>query len=309
MTYKITVVTLLVVFLLSVLSLFGNHLFLELTTHFRLQYLIAGLVCAGALLICQQWRLLPLAILVVLFNAAFVKPYYDAPKPLAGSSGVGVRLLQVNLLKINRSYEKAIAAIRDADADVVVLQELTPQWEQQVQVLTRQYPYCEWAARPSGSGMAILSRRPLGETRVLKLDPSTSHVAILTRVEIGPRSLTVLGLHPTTPITPKKFVARNRQFEEAAAILSSVTGPKVLIGDLNTSMWSPYFTQLAQQSGLRDARLGFGLRTSWPMPLPSLLRLPIDHCLVSKDVRVDDVRLGKRTGSDHRPVIFDLQVE
>ena len=71
-------------------------------------------------------------------------------------------------------------------------------------------------------------------------------------------------------------------------------------------MWSPYFAGLVHDSGLRDARMGFGLKTSWPIPLPSFLRLPIDHCLVSKDIHVERFEIGSRTGSDHLPIIIDL---
>jgi endonuclease/exonuclease/phosphatase (EEP) superfamily protein YafD len=83
----------------------------------------------------------------------------------------------------------------------------------------------------------------------------------------------------------------------------------VLIGDLNTTMWSPYFSELVKGSGLRDARLGFGLKPTWPMPLPALFQIPIDHCLVSDDIEVLGVRTGGATGSDHRPMMFDVRVE
>jgi endonuclease/exonuclease/phosphatase (EEP) superfamily protein YafD len=104
-----------------------------------------------------------------------------------------------------------------------------------------------------------------------------------------------------------KFLNRNEQFTKAASILRATEGTKFLIGDLNTSMWSPYFADLVKGSGLRDARAGFGLIPSWPMPLPAFLQIPIDHCLVSDDVVVKGIKTGQRTGSDHRPLIVDVQ--
>ena len=155
--------------------------------------------------------------------------------------------------------------------------------------------------------MSVFSRYAFADVKVLHLDSST-HIAILAHLDIKEKTISLLAMHPTTPITPAKFKNRNLQFREAAALLNSIKGSKVLVGDLNITMWSPYFTTLIRSSGLRDARLGFGLGTSWPMPLPSFLRLPIDHCLVSHDVQVDGFRIGPRIGSDHRPVIVDLSL-
>jgi endonuclease/exonuclease/phosphatase (EEP) superfamily protein YafD len=86
------------------------------------------------------------------------------------------------------------------------------------------------------------------------------------------------------------------------------TGAVIVLGDLNTTSWSPYFRDLLADSGLADTRRGFGVLGSWP-DLPSPLRIPIDHCLVSDKVAVHDRRIGPPVGSDHRGVIVDLTVK
>ena len=190
-------------------------------------------------------------------------------------------------------------------AYLLVLQEVTDNWDDQIETLKQKYPYSNIAPGPEGSGMAVLSRFPFQHEQILHLDAST-HVAILVKVEVEERPVTLLSLHPTTPITPKKFENRNRQFVEATKLLNAAEGSKILVGDLNISMWSPYFRTLVEKSGLKDVRVGFGLLTTWPMPLPSFLRLPIDHCLVSRDVTVKEVQIGDKINSDHRPLIVDL---
>jgi len=41
----------------------------------------------------------------------------------------------------------------------------------------------------------------------------------------------------------------------------------------------------------------------------SLLMIPIDHCMVSSDIRVVSAQTGERIGSDHLPLIVELEMK
>jgi endonuclease/exonuclease/phosphatase (EEP) superfamily protein YafD len=304
--HRLTLVVLTMLVLLTLVSQFGQHLYLELTTHFRLQYVLAAIACAVVLTVLQSWKFLPIAILCAVLNAVYLSPYFSS-KANAGlqQEGVRVRLFHANVLYNNRNYKALLEAVDQSNADIVLLQEVTGEWSEHIKDLSTKFPYFAVEPRQGGAGIAMFSRYPIDDLERLKLD-ETSHLALLARVKVNERTLAVLSMHPTTPITSLKFKNRNQQFSEAADLLKKIDGPKVLIGDLNITMWSPYFRQLVETSGLRDSRQGFGLNASWPVPLPSFLRLPIDHCLVSKDIQVDQFQLGARTGSDHLPIIVDL---
>nr|WP_094673053.1 hypothetical protein [Hydrocoleum sp. CS-953] len=72
-----------------------------------------------------------------------------------------------------------------------------------------------------------------------------------------------------------------------------------MAGDLNTTMWSPYYQKLEQKTGLRNSRLGFGILPSWPAKgfshsivfyiLSRFFQIPIDHCLISSEIKVVNV--------------------
>jgi endonuclease/exonuclease/phosphatase (EEP) superfamily protein YafD len=306
--YRLIAALVIVVCVLTFISFFGHHVYLELATHFRLQYAVASLACVILLSAFHSWKLLPFAVAALVCNLIYILPYYAAAsgnqeKPDA----IRLRLLEANVLGSNKNYAALSQAVLEAHADIVILEELTNEWEKQTEGLLSQFPFHKVAPRPGGSGMALFSRYPVEEVRVLNLDSST-HIAILGKVNIDGTMVSILALHPPTPVRTDKFRNRNRQFNEAAAIFRANRGPGILIGDLNTTMWSPYFTDLVRDSGLRDARLGFGLKPSWPMPLPAILQLPIDHCLVSADVSVAAIGTGRRTGSDHRPLIVDVRI-
>jgi endonuclease/exonuclease/phosphatase (EEP) superfamily protein YafD len=291
--------------LLTLASHFGQYLYLELSTHFRLQYLLGSFLCVPVFTAYQSWKFLSVALFCGLLNLVYIWPYYRGRSKQNHSAGVRFRLLVANVLKNNKNYASIFRLIKQVDPDVVVLQETGEAWRDQIKLLNDDYPFSEIALRPKGAGTVILSKHKFEKVDVLTLDASI-HVAILAEVRFDHHQVTILALHPTTPISPFKFKNRNLQFREAAALLKSVDGPGVLVGDLNTTMWSPYFSELLRSANLRDARLGFGLKTTWPMPLPSFLRMPIDHCLVSRELHVANLEIGRHIGSDHRPVIADL---
>jgi endonuclease/exonuclease/phosphatase (EEP) superfamily protein YafD len=85
------------------------------------------------------------------------------------------------------------------------------------------------------------------------------------------------------------------------------TGALVLLGDLNTTSWSPHFRDLINTAGLKDSRAGFGIQPTWPAGTPPLW-IPLDHCLVSPEIKVHDRRVGPNVGSDHFPVIVEFSL-
>jgi endonuclease/exonuclease/phosphatase (EEP) superfamily protein YafD len=86
--------------------------------------------------------------------------------------------------------------------------------------------------------------------------------------------------------------------------------PAVVVGDLNTTMWSPAYRKLIHATGLRNARDGFGIcptlgsERRWI----AALALPYDHSLVNQKVGVIGFRSGPFLGSDHLPIIAELAV-
>jgi endonuclease/exonuclease/phosphatase (EEP) superfamily protein YafD len=303
--YTLAILVLTFVVLLTLASHFGRYIYLELTTHFRLQYFWTAVLCGLVFTAYQSWQFVLIALACACLNLYYIWPYYRSKSKRGSDSEFSLRVLHANVLKGNTNYAAVFELINQVSPDLVFLQETGDAWRDQLEPLRKEYPFYEAALRPHGAGMIVLSRKPFDSVEVLALDES-QHVAILARVNLVKHSITVLGLHPTTPIDPFKFRNRNLQFREAASLLNKIDGHKILIGDLNTTMWSPYFEQLTRDANLRDARLGFGLKTSWPMPLPSFLRMPIDHCLISQELRVEAVEISAHIGSDHRPLIVDI---
>src|SRR5690606_38520127 len=105
------------------------------------------------------------------------------------------------------------------------------------------------------------------------------------------------------------YALRSAQLAALAGYATQFKGPSIIAGDINVTPWSPLFESVKNRSGLRDSGLGFGYQPTWPTMLPfAIQRIPIDHVLISKHFHVSHRALGPAMGSDHFPLIVDLQL-
>jgi endonuclease/exonuclease/phosphatase (EEP) superfamily protein YafD len=117
--------------------------------------------------------------------------------------------------------------------------------------------------------------------------------------------VTIVSTHPIPPLGKDGFDGRNEQLASIARVITSIAGPKVLVGDLNTTMWGHHYDRLEQDTGLKNARYGFGIVPTWPKQIPFAM-IPIDHYLVSEEFAVVDIDSGPNIGSDHLPLTVTL---
>jgi endonuclease/exonuclease/phosphatase (EEP) superfamily protein YafD len=276
---------------------------LELFSHWRMQYVVGLAVCAIALLALRYWRTAgAVGVAAILLGGTLLLFYSGDGDSRAPHT---LRVMQANILYDSDDYDGMLDAVRAADADVVVLLEVTPQWESQLAALSEAYPHSRVPARSGAFGLAVFSRLPVEEWQ--ELEPAEAGVpAILARISVDGRAVNILAAHVFPPVSAGRAAMRNRQMAALAEIARAQTGPVILLADLNATPWSPHFRDLLREGGLTDARRGQGVKPTWPTFWPAVLRIPIDHCLIAPDISVQDFRTGPSTASDHLPIIVDL---
>jgi endonuclease/exonuclease/phosphatase (EEP) superfamily protein YafD len=280
----------------------------ELATHFHYQnfWLMFWTTILLAGTPYRRWRWLAIVV-TTLAAATALRPYW----PITSSSGTGaeLRLMSFNVLGSNSDVDAVVAEIRRQQPDVLVLQEYTARWHQDLSTQLTDFPHRALHPRWHGFGVAIYSKLPLTRTQVVPITRQLTDVpALVADVETGDTSLTVIGIHTASPVSPNRLRLRNQQLQEIGELANRITGPKLVVGDFNCTPWSPYFSDFHQQTSLRDSRLGFGHQGSWS-EFPELpIRIPIDHAMVSPEVVVRNRWTGRHAGSDHRPIVLDLRI-
>lgn len=295
--------------LFSSAGYFGTwNQYLELASHFRLQYLVVACGFVVLFAVLRTWRWTAASLLCVLLNGAAVVPwYFSGASVQAGAESRHLRLLLANVHFANTNYAGVIALAKAEKPDVLIIQELTPLWAEQLENMRDLFPHAQINAHQNPPGIALYSRWPLEDVRILALG-SVNGPSIFAKVKVGDVSVSLLTTHPPPPV-PGYAAYRNEQLRLAAAFAQDMPRPAVLIGDLNLTMWSPYYSQLVRESGLIDARKGFGVLPTWPAPLRSgLMMIPLDHCFISQGLQVAEIKKGSDIESDHLPLIVDLLV-
>ncbi len=229
------------------------------------------------------------------------------PENCPSVKGPAVRLVLLNLFALNTSVDRVVKFLLGTNADVLVLQEVSERWLSDLRDVVAEYPYCKSVILERGFGIMLLSRLPVDAADVVRIIPNGLPV-VVARLHCDGQLLTVVSAHPLSPVNPRRLRLRNELLTALAGFTKSLTGPVMLLGDLNTTSWTPAFRRLIRESGLRDSRIGFGIQASWPARA-GWLRITLDHCLVSDGVAVRLRKLGPHVGSDHHPVIVDCVVE
>ncbi len=284
---------------------------LEVVSHFQVQLLVAALGCAVILGAMRRWLWLAVALAGVAPAAAAVLPYWT-PGPAAYAASPAraageIRIVLSNVLASNPDHDRVRRFVEDSGGDILVMQEFDGRWQHHLAGLKNRYPYSV-ATHPSDPmGMAVYSRIPI-ESHTAPALGASGRPTFVVKLNRDGRDFTLVCTHPRQPLPPEGFAQRNDQLEQVGEILAGLSGPVVLVGDLNTTMWSPCFSRLCAAGRLESARRGRGVLASWPAFLPPVLRVPIDHVLVGPGVAVTACRLGPRVGSDHLPVIVDVVV-
>lgn len=293
--------------ILTVTSFCGDVFWmLELTTHFRLQYLLLATFFLPLFALFKMWRWAGVALLCLAINAAYVVPWYLPNSAQANGEGQKLRLLLSNVLWDNDQHADVIEFVRREKPDLAFFQEVTPRWAKEFAALNTEFPHSRLHPEDEAGGMAVFSRMPFVRAELAPL-ADYNGPAVIVQINIGNRLVSIVSVHPPPPGGKKNFDHRTEILNQTAAFVNPLPEPKILIGDLNTTMWSPYYKRFVGQIGLKNARKGFGVLPSWPTQLPPLF-IPIDHCLVSQEIQVTNVRTGGLVGSDHLPLVVDLQI-
>lgn len=284
-------------FLQITLFLAKTWWFFELFVHYAHYYALLGTILALIAINRRHWKSALLFLTFTSLQLGNLSPYLTTYA--ASKQTPTLTVLASNFLYTNDNFEELLPLLEEENPDLFIIHEATELWTQGIELFRAEYPYTALSNQLGIQGIAIASRIPgtfteipLGSKFGLEFIPEDS-------------SYRVLGVHPAAPLTPAWAEERNAQFIDLVAYAHSSDAPTVIMGDFNSTPWSPYLLDLMQNAELRDARVGFGIIPTWHAHNP-FFKIPIDHALLSEGWELINFHRTESIDADHFPIVVEL---
>jgi endonuclease/exonuclease/phosphatase (EEP) superfamily protein YafD len=289
----------------SVAGYFGelNH-WIDLTSHFKVQYLLLSLIPITFFALKRYKIGLILSLLCLFLNLIEVAPWY-LPRFISTADLPAVRVFFSNIDKYQSQHEKVVAVTQSEQPNVAVFVEVGKESAKVLTQLQAQFPYVFAHQDVETDGTTIYSQFPLLNPEVKSLGGGRK--AVIVEMKIQNQPVVLIAVHPSNAVGQEYVEERNRQLDAIAAEIRSRQGPIILAGDLNTTPWSPHYKRSLGKTQLFNARRGFGILPTWEIIHP-FFAIPIDHILLTQNIKVAHLHRAASVGSDHLPLVADLHI-
>lgn len=240
-------------------------------------------------------------------------PPLEPRDPTPGLPHFRVQTYNVELTEY--SDESTVDAVGAADADVVALQEVTPEWEDVLRErYSDRYPHMLFETDGGAGGLAVLSKYPLVD-RGLLLGPGDWHPAwhVVVHTPMGPVQLLDVHLRPMFSGgggAAKSYLTAGDDHQSQVELYTDdcTDLPTLILGDFNESPDGDAVKWLEGQ-GFRNALPLFhpGQETWRFRSVGNQLGETIDHIMFDDAFEPLNAYVEVQGDSDHIPVVAHFE--
>ncbi|WP_442512009.1 endonuclease/exonuclease/phosphatase family protein [Novipirellula sp. SH528] len=280
-----------------------------------LVYFVTNAVLEGSFGTKTALVMIGFFIFLVIWHGIRILPYTKVAKPQALSTehvsdDRSIRVVVSNLLQENENHDLWLDTIRNENPDIIVALEVNQRWADAFEKLSDTYPHVVAQPQENCYGMMLMSRFPIESSEIRYLIQSDiPSIDAVIRMKSG-ELFRVVGVHPRPPepVRDQDSVPRDAELLLHAEQVRDETLPVIVGGDLNDVAWSRTTRLFLQISNLLDPRRGRGFFNSFHAQ-HVWFRFPLDHIFHSRHFTVREIRRLREVGSDHFPILIQLQLE
>lgn len=262
-------------------------------------YFVAGVLLLSIIVQIIKKNHLGSAVLTSLFLFAFTVLFlffqYTASSIAASREtrlNSSIRVVSANV-HLNSTLDQKLAEyIREKNADVVVLLEVSPIHIKDIDEFFKEYSYRKIIPQNNAFGLAVLSKYPA----TFNVHEIEGIPYIKAQVLTKETNFDIYAVHTIPPMIPKFTSTRKAQID---TILSITTVNSVVIGDFNALAHDPVF----QHKPVHLVPLKLATWPDWGL---KIFGIGIDHAFLSKGLKYKYAEVGPRTNSDHYPIYVEV---
>ena len=209
-----------------------------------------------------------------------------------------LKVLHLNTSATDGDIETVSRNILKTNADLVSIQEFTPDWEMILpNFLEKDYPYRFIHTRMDFYGMAIFSKKPLTKVDTFNLNGIPHLIGSIKKAEKYPEVF-FIGSHTMPPVNTDAYGQIREQLEGVAQRVNIINAPMIAFGDYNVVPWSSEMSLFREKTGLSDGRREF-----------SLGGIPNDYILFSKHFNCLEFKNIKDTSGTAVGILGNYQLK
>lgn len=232
-------------------------------------------------------------------------------------------LMSYNVFFKNRLPDGVVKVIKRSDPDILVVQELTPQWKSILgNSIGHDYRFQKLIPMRGTHGIGIYSKHPIVAQTVCN-NKSNRPFAQVIELKIKSKLIQLINVHLASPgvavENPDNFMelyennynTRANQIREISSIINKSEtrfDAQILIGDLNTTSYEPIFRDAEKEWCDLNQEVGEKFNFTFPNSSKIDPLLTLDYILLRGIVLPVKFKVLRSGTSDHFPIIGNVKI-
>ncbi|MEO1517590.1 MAG: endonuclease/exonuclease/phosphatase family protein [Bacteroidota bacterium] len=253
-----------------------NYYLFKIGAGFAVKIMIGYLLLSMFFLVIGQSRLMFTSMICCAGLCLFLKyaSNTDLKFPNQTSSQV-IKFSHLNISNSGEDYPTTIETILSADADIISIQEVTPDWARALQEpLKALYPHSKTLTRLDPYGVAVFSKHPFRSIDTFHFEEIPNIVGSI-RPPGFDKDIHFISAHTVPPLYSTAFERMKAHLDKIIYHVQMTNGPMITMGDFNAPPWWAEIQNLKDAAYLQDSR------RSSQSSFDNLFQNPIDYILYS----------------------------
>lgn len=215
-----------------------------------------------------------------------------------------ISVLHINLFIENDSIQEVMQLIENEDPDILSLQELSIENYKLIEEdLDDLFTYKYVQPSDSTMGIGFFSKVSLSKTETIFVDDNP---IFDIKIELKEGEVDLIFLHAPAPLNFEMWSSQNNLFKELSSLIESKEERVIVIGDLNAVPWHNELSAIIKNNNLKAVfYLPFG---TYPVK-NTILKVPIDHIIISNRLNILKSKKVRIEGSDHFGIMAQVQMK